>query len=117
MNVGKGLQLKTTGLLVFFLWSVKPLKKLVNNRIVDKCGPFSDLQNVSRSLRSTADLLTVVSDRIARGFNRSGATPTAALAIFKVFDRVWHAGLLHKRKSYGTSRQIFDLISYFLGNR
>ena len=90
----------------------KAFEKLVNNSIVDKCGLFSDLQYVSRSLRSTADLLTVASDRIARGFNRSGATPTAALAIFKVFHRV-----LHKRKSYGTSRQIFDLISYFLGNR
>ena len=81
MNVGKGLQLKTTGLLVPFSVVSKAFEKLVNNRIVDKCGLFSDLQYVSRSLRSTADLLTVASDRIARGFNRSGATPTAALAI------------------------------------
>ena len=39
---GKGLQLKTTALLVFFLWLVKS-EKLVNNRIVDhlgKCGYF-----------------------------------------------------------------------------
>ena len=35
----------------------------------------------------------------------------------KAFDRVWHAGLLHKRKSYGISSQIFGLISFFLGNR
>ena len=27
-NVGKGLQLKTIGLLVFFLWSVESLKNL-----------------------------------------------------------------------------------------
>ena len=32
--------------------------------------------------RSTADLLTVVSDRIARAFNRSGATQAIALDIF-----------------------------------
>ena len=31
--------------------------------------------------RSTADLLTVVSDRIARAFNRSGATQAIALDI------------------------------------
>ena len=31
--------------------------------------------------------------------------------------RVWHAGLLHKPKSYGTSGQIFSLISSFLSNR
>ena len=40
------------------------------------------------------DLLTVVSDRIARAFNRSGANRAAALGIYKDFGRVWHAGLL-----------------------
>ena len=63
------------------------------------------------------DLLTVVSDRIARAFNRSGATQTVALDASKAFGRVWHAGLLHKLKSYGISGQIFGLISYFLSNR
>ena len=71
----------------------------------------------SRSSRSTADLLTVVSDRIARAFNRSGATRAVALDISKAFDRVWHAGLLHKLKSYGISGQIFGLISSFHRNR
>ena len=63
------------------------------------------------------DQLAVVSDRIARVFNRSGATRARALDISKAFDRVWNAGLLHKLKSYGISGQIFDLISSFLGNR
>ena len=40
-----------------------------------------------------------------------------ALDISKTFDRVWHAGLLHKLKSYGISGKIFDLISSFLSNR
>ena len=40
-----------------------------------------------------------------------------ALDISKAFDRVWHAGLLHKLKSYGISGQIFGLISSFLSNR
>ena len=35
----------------------------------------------------------------------------------KAFDRVWHAGLLHKLKSYGISGQIFGLTSSFLSNR
>ena len=115
----KGLQLKTTALLVFFLWLVKSEKR-VNNRIADhieKCGRFSGFQYGFRSSRSTADLLTVVSDRIARAFNRSGATRAVALDISKAFDRVWHAGLLHKLKSYGISGQIFGLISSFLSNR
>ena len=98
----------------------KVFEKLVNNRIVDhleKCGLFSDFHYGFRSSRSTADLLTVMSDRIARAFNRSGATRTVALDISKAFDRVWHAGLLHKLKFYGISGQIFDLISSFLSNR
>ena len=40
-----------------------------------------------------------------------------ALDISKAFDRVWDAGLLHKRKSYGISGQMFSLISSFLSNR
>ena len=98
----------------------KVFEKLVNNRIVyhlEKCGLFSDFQYSFRSCRSTADLLTVVSDKIARAFNRSGATRAVTLDISKAFDRVWHAGLLHKLKSYGISGQIFGLISSFLSNR
>ena len=98
----------------------KVFEKLVNNRIVDhleKCGLFSDFQYGFRSSQSAADLLTVVSDRIAMAFNRSGATRAVALDISKAFDRVWHAGLLHKLKSYGISGQIFGLISFFLSNR
>ena len=98
----------------------KVFEKLVNNRIVDhleKCGLFSDFQYGFRSSRSTADLLTFVSDRIARAFNRSGATRAVVLDISKAFDRLWHAGLLHKLTSYGTSGQIFSLLSSFLTNR
>ena len=80
--LGKGLQLKTTALLVFFLWLVV-FEKLVNNRIVDHlepCGLFCDFLYGFMSSQSTADLLTVVSDRIA--------TQAAALDIFKAFNRV-----------------------------
>ena len=113
----KGLQLKTSTLLVFFLWLVKSFEKFAKNRIVDhleKCGLFSYFQYGFRSSRSTADLLTVVSDIIARAFNSSGATRAVALDISKAFSRVWHAVLLHKLKSYGISGQIFALLLLFL---
>ena len=49
--LGKGIQLKTTALLVFFLWFSKVYEKLVNNRIVDHLdissmvlGPLDQLQ-------------------------------------------------------------------------
>ena len=78
--------------------------------------PFYDLQYGFRSPRSTAALPTVVSDRIARALNRSEATRSVALDLSKAFDRVWHAGFLHKLKSYGISGQIFGLTSSFLSN-
>ena len=40
-----------------------------------------------------------------------------ALDVSKAFDRVWHAGPLHKLKSYRISGQVFGLISSFLSNR
>ena len=98
----------------------KVCEKLVSDRIVDhleKFSLFSDFQYGFRSCQSIADLLTVVSDRIARAFNRSGATRTVELKISKAFDRVWHIDLFHKPKSYGISSQIFGLVSSFLSNR
>ena len=92
----------------------------LNHRVVDhleKCGLFSDFQYGLRSSRSTADLLTVVADRIAKAFNRSGSTRAVALDISKAFDRVWHTGILHELKSYGILGQIFGLISSFHNNR
>ena len=68
----------------------KVIEKLVNNRIVDhleNCSLFSDFQYGFRCSWSTTDLLTVVSDRIARAFNRSGATWAVTLNLSRAFDR------------------------------
>ena len=56
-------------------------------------------------------------DRIAGAFSRYGATGAVAIDISKAFDRVWHAGLLHKLTSYVISGQIFGFIFSFLSNR
>ena len=61
--------------------------------------------------------MTAVSDRIARAFNRSLATRAVAFDISKAFDRVWHAGLLHRLRSYGISGQIFGFTSSFLSKK
>ena len=74
----------------------KIFEKLLNNKLADhleECGFFSDFQYGFRSAQSTADLWTVVSDRITRAFNRPGATRAVALDIPKAFDRLWLAGL------------------------
>ena len=81
----------------------KVFEKHVNNRVfnhLEICGLFSDFQYGFKSSRSTGDLLIVVSDRIARAFNRSGATRTVSFDIIKAFDRVWHAGLFQRLKYY-----------------
>ena len=57
----------------------KVFEKLVDH--LEKCGLFSDFQDGFRSSRPTGDLQTVVSHRIARAFNRSGATRAVALDI------------------------------------
>ena len=47
----------------------KVFEKLINHRLVshlEKCGPFSDFKYNFRSSQSTADLLTVVFNRILR---------------------------------------------------
>ena len=80
----------------------KVFEKLANNRIVDhlkKCNLFILISSMILGLldlRSSADLLTVVSDRIAGSLNRSRATRAVALDTSKALDRVRRAGLLRK---------------------
>ena len=81
--LGRRLRLKTTAQLVFFLCLVKSFENL---QIIDvlitsrnMAPPYS--QYGFRSSRSTADRLRVVSDRIARAFNRFGATRVVALGV------------------------------------
>ena len=71
-NVGKRSTAKNYHHVFFLLLVV--FEKFVNNMIVDhleKSGLFCDFQYGFRSSQSTANLLTVVSDGIARAFNRS----------------------------------------------
>ena len=64
--------------------------------------------------------MAVVSDRIARAFNRSGATQAVTLEGCKAVRLSTEFGMLvffHKLKSYGISGQIFGRISSFLSIR
>ena len=72
-NVGERSTAKSYLLVSLLSVVSKVFEKLANYRIADhleKCGLFAGFQYGFRSSRSTADLLTVVSDR---DFNRSGA--------------------------------------------
>ena len=98
----------------------KVFEKLVNNRVVDhleKCGLFSDFQYGFRSSRSTADLLTVVSDRITRFLTGLGLLVLWHLIYPRLLTGFGMLVFFTNLKSYGISGQIFSLISSFLSNR
>ena len=96
--LGKGVWLKNTTMLVFFLLLKKCLKNLWILGLMITEGNHSEFQRGFRSSWSTADLLLAAPDRIARAFNKSEATPAVALDISKAFKRVWHANLSYKLK-------------------
>lgn len=93
------------------------LVKSLKNVIFGKSELFPDFQYGCRSSHSIKNLVSkIVSDRIARTFNRSDVTRVAILHISKAFDSVEYVIVLHKHKSYGISDQDFSLLSSFLSN-
>ena len=80
-------------------------------------GLFSDTQYGFRPARSTADLLTLITDKIYHALDKCGEAKLIALDISKAFDKDWHKGLLHKLRSYSVSGKFFDIIKSFLSNR
>ena len=80
-------------------------------------GIFREMIMIFSVVLGLLHLLTVVSDRIGTTFNTCGSAVAVSLDICKAFDRVWHAGLLGKRRFYGILGQVFDLISSFLNSR
>ena len=117
-NVGGRSNTKNYSL--FSLLSVvnKVFETLVNNKIVyhlEKCSHFSDFQHGFRSSHSTANLLTVLPDRVARAFNRPGAARAAALDIsrlsteFTMLVFFTNLGLMEFQVRYF----VLFLISYF----
>ena len=98
----------------------KVFESLINGALVshlESHGLFSDKQYGFRVARSTADLLTVITERFYRALDQCGEARAVALDISKAFDKVWHAGLLHKLKSYGICGRIFRIIESFLHDR
>ena len=98
----------------------KIFESFINDSLIkhlDGTSLFSDLQYGFRAFRSTADLLTVLSERIYNSLDAGGETRAIALDISKAFDKVWHAGLLHKLKAYGVDGSILSIIESFLLDR
>ena len=79
---------------------LKKFKNVGERCTAENYRPVSLLSMVSKVFAK------LVNDRIA-----------VVIEISKAFDRVWHAGFLHKLKSYEISGQVFGLISSFLSSR
>ena len=93
----------------------KVFESLINGALVSHLkshGLFSDKQYGFRAARSTADHLTVITERFYCALDQCGKA--RALDISKTFDKVWHAGLLHKLKLYGIYGRIFRITESFL---
>ena len=116
-NVGERSMAKNYHFASFLSLVSKVFEKLVNNSLIDhlkKVALLSYFQCGFISCRLTSYLLTVASDRIASDCNRSGVTRAVALGISRASDRVWHACLLHKRKTYEVPGQAYGLTWFFL---
>ena len=92
------------------------IKSVIVNHLESQ-NLLSDKQYGFRSSRSTADLLTVITEKIYRALDNCGEARVVALDISKAFDRVWHAGLLQKLASHGISGNILKIIKSFLQDR
>ena len=115
--LGKGLQPKATALSAPFLWLVKWLRwlQIIGLLFTSRNAIFfPDSVYIFWSSQSAADLLTVLSEIIARMLNRSRATQAVAFHMLKGSGRVWHVGLLYKCKKEGLLVGYLALLQCFL---
>ncbi|CAE1157727.1 unnamed protein product [Acanthosepion pharaonis] len=98
----------------------KIFEALINTGVVNHLTSnnlLSDKQYGFRFARSTADVLTAITETVYRTLQNNGEARAVALDISKAFDRVWHAGLLRKIQGYGITGQLYNVIQSFLSNR
>ena len=85
------------------------LAELFNMCLKKSC--FSTCWNVSSVVPAFKNVWERSTAKKYRPISSSVPTRTVGRAISNAFNRFWHAGFLHKLKSYGISGHIFDLIA------
>ena len=58
----------------------------------------------------------IVSEHIYNSLDTGSESMAIALDIWKAFDKIWHAGLLHKLKAYIVRGSILSIVESFLQN-
>ncbi|CAE1168972.1 unnamed protein product [Acanthosepion pharaonis] len=104
--------LRTKDLLIF--------EALINVEVVNHLTShdlLSDKKYGFRFARSTADVLTAITETVYQALQNNEEARAVALDISKAFDRVSYVGLLRKLQGYGIPGRLFDLIQSFLSNR
>ncbi|CAE1315900.1 unnamed protein product [Acanthosepion pharaonis] len=97
----------------------KVFEALINTGVINHLTShnlLSDKQYSFRFARSTADVLTAITETVYRALQNNGEARAVALDISKAFDRFWHAGLLRKLQGYGITCRLYNLIQSFLSN-
>ena len=80
---------------------------------------FSKNQSGFRKGDSCVSQLLFITHKILKGFDANPSLDTCGifLDISKIFDRVWHDGLIFKLRSYGISDSLLRLFNSFLSER
>lgn len=98
----------------------KVAEKVVLCRLREQVEVKNVLQSEQFGFRqghSTTHQLHRVVETVTSGFNVAKYTGAVFLDVAKAFDRVWHAGLLHKMQKAGISRAMCRIIAAFLQRR
>ena len=98
----------------------KLIEKLIENRLskyLKKNNILINEQSGFRKHRRTTDNLLFLTQKVKEQFNRKKKVCTLLFDISKAFDKVWHAGLLHKLKLINTPQYLINWIRAFLTNR
>ena len=98
----------------------KVMEKIINTSIMnflERENLLSAYQFGFRSGLSAADLLTALNREWLTSINTGGAVRVLAVDIAGAFDKVSHAGVLHKLPSYGVGGSLHRWLTDYLSNK
>ena len=87
--------------------------EVMQNHIAEKGKHNAENVSVTSVISDICDIC----ERVYQSLDACGETRAIALDISKAFNKVLHAGLLHKMKLYGISGEVLNIIKSFLSGR